>query len=141
MLSYSQSSAEKIVVSLLHPNAPYGSLWVVNAETYHSIMKDDYPDHSPCPAATSLECVEVLKLTAEGFSDMHADIRDMIGEDDRVSARIFFSCMHTGPGYGIPATGNRVEFEALEVFRLEDGLIAESWGYWPDETIRAQIHR
>jgi hypothetical protein len=26
-------------------------------------------------------------------------------------------------------------FEALENFRLEDGKIVESWGYWPDKEI------
>ena len=39
----------------------------------------------------------------------------------------------------IPATGKRLRFEALEHFRVEDGRIAESWGYWPDKEIEEKL--
>ena len=40
---------------------------------------------------------------------------------------------------GIPATGKRISFEALEYFRLADGKITESWGYWPDREIEEKL--
>ena len=40
---------------------------------------------------------------------------------------------------GIPATGKRISFEALEHFRLADGKITESWGYWPDREIEEKL--
>ena len=110
----------------------------LNFDALHEIVAKDYLDHSPCQARSCDECIAALKNTADGFSDMEIEIRDMIEEDDKVSARIFFSCTHRG-GYNIPETGNKVKFEALEVFRLEDGIIVESWGYWPNTTIINQI--
>lgn len=99
-------------------------------------MAADYFDNSPCAARTNLECVNVLKGTEKTFSDMEVEILDLIEEDSKVAVRARFIATHSAEAYGIPATGKRISFEALEVFRMENGLIAESWGYWPDMEIK-----
>ena len=98
-------------------------------------MAADYFDNSPCAARTNLECVNVLKNTEKLFSDMAVEILDLIEEDSKVAVRARFLATHIAEAYGIPATGKRICFEALEIFRIENGLIAESWGYWPDMEI------
>lgn len=40
---------------------------------------------------------------------------------------------------GIPVTGKRIVFEALENFRVVKGRIVESWGYWPDLEIERKL--
>ena len=99
-------------------------------------MAADYFDNSPCAARTNLECVNILKSTEKTFSDMEVEILDLIEEDNKVAVRAQFTATHSAQAYGIPATGKRICFEALEVFRMENQLIAESWGYWPDLQIR-----
>ena len=96
----------------------------------------DYFDNSPCAARTNLECVNVLKGTEKTFRDMEVEILDLIEEDSKVAVRARFIATHSAEAYGIPATGKRICFEALEVFRMENGRIAESWGYWPDMEIK-----
>ena len=99
-------------------------------------MTADYFDNSPCAARTNLECVTVLKDTEKTFSDMEVEILDLIEEDSKVAVRARFTATHSAEAYGIHATGKRISFEALEIFRMENGLIAESWGYWPDMEIK-----
>ena len=99
-------------------------------------MAADYFDNSPCAARTSQDCVNVLKNTEKIFTDMNIDILDLIEEDNKVVIRVRFAATHSAEVYGIPATGKRVCFEALEIFKLENGLIVESWGYWPDMQIK-----
>ena len=99
-------------------------------------MAADYFDNSPCAARTNLECVNVLKDTDKTFRDMEVEILDLIEEDCKVAVRTRFTATHSAEAYGIPATGKRICFEALEVFRMENGRIAESWGYWPDMQIQ-----
>lgn len=111
----------------------------LNFDNLLTLMADTYLDHSPCHATSNRECIEVLKNTARIFSNMHVEICDLIEEDDKVMARVLFSCKHTGTAYDIPATQANVKFEALEVFRIKDGQIVESWGYWPDSLIKAQL--
>lgn len=36
---------------------------------------------------------------------------------------------------GVKPTFRQVEWEFLENFRVENGIITESWGYWPDMEI------
>ena len=99
-------------------------------------MAADYFDNSPCAARTNQECVNILKNTEKTFTDMDVDILDLIEEDNKVVVRIRFSVTHSAEIYGIPATGKRICFEALEIFKLKNGLIVESWGYWPDMQIK-----
>jgi len=99
-------------------------------------MSADYFDNSPCAARTNQECVNVLKGTEKTFPDMQVEILDLIEEDNKVTVRACFTGTHSAEIYGIPATGKKISFEALEVFRMENGLIAESWGYWPDMQIK-----
>lgn len=40
---------------------------------------------------------------------------------------------------GVPATGKKLSFEALENFRVKDGRIIELWGYWPDKEIEVKL--
>ena len=98
-------------------------------------MAADYFDNSPCAARTNLECVNVLKGTAQIFSDMQVEILDLMEEQEKIAVRARFSGTHSAEIYGIPATGKQICFEALEIFRMENGKIAESWGCWPDMQI------
>ena len=45
----------------------------------------------------------------------------------KIEQRIVVSGTQTGPIIGIPATGRHVEWDAIDVYRLEDRKIAEEW--------------
>ena len=98
-------------------------------------MTANYFDNSPCAARTNLECVNVLKSPEQIFPDMHVDILDLIEEHERIAVQARFTGTHSAELCGVPATGKKISFEALEIFRIENGKIAESWGYWPDMQI------
>lgn len=111
----------------------------LNFDKLLDLLAEDYQDHSPCAARGNRECINVLKNTASGFSDMQVEIRDLIEEDNKVTARVFFSCKHTGIMFDMNPTNRDVQFEALEIFRISDHKIVESWGYWPDDIIKEQL--
>ena len=98
-------------------------------------MTANYFDNSPCAARTNLECVNVLKSTEQIFPDMHVDILDLIEEHERIAVQARFTGTHSAELCGVPATGKKISFEALEIFRVKNGKIVESWGYWPDMQI------
>lgn len=62
-----------------------------------------------------------------GFPDMHITIDDVIGEGDRVVTRGRWTGTHQGDFMGIPATGRSVDVEYIDLWRVEDGLLAENW--------------
>ena len=98
-------------------------------------MAANYFDNSPCAARTNLECVNVLKSTEQIFPDMQVDILDLIEEHERIAVQARFTGTHSAELCGVPATGKKISFEALEIFRVKNGKIVESWGYWPDMQI------
>lgn len=63
----------------------------------------------------------------EAFADLQVKIEDIFGGGDRVAVRLTFQGTHTGPFFGMPATGRTVAFSSVEIYRVEDGLLAEEW--------------
>lgn len=109
---------------------------------YDYIMEcvaEDYIDHSPAGARSNADAVNILKIVEGQFADLKIDVLDVFGEEDMVATRILYDGIHAGTCMGIPATGKRIRFEALENFKVIDGKIVESWGYWPDKEIEQTL--
>ena len=110
-----------------------------NYDAVMACLSEDYIDHSPAGARGSAQAAEILKIVASQLSDLSVELLDVFAGGDRVAARVRFEGVHTGVMMGIPATGKRISFEAPEHFRIADGKIVESWGYWPDREIEEKL--
>jgi steroid delta-isomerase-like uncharacterized protein len=44
------------------------------------------------------------------------------------AARVILTGTHEGELMGVAATGKTVEFESIDIIRVEDGKVAEHWG-------------
>jgi steroid delta-isomerase-like uncharacterized protein len=53
--------------------------------------------------------------------------QDIIAERDIVSVRAVVDGTHKGDLLGIPASGKHVRWDAVDVYRVVDGKIAEEW--------------
>jgi len=61
------------------------------------------------------------------FPDFHRTKVDAIAEGDRVVARYTVTGTHQGEFMGVPATGKKVSFSWITIYRIADGKIAEEW--------------
>lgn len=61
------------------------------------------------------------------FSEIELDIQDVVAEDDKVLVRLQFRGVHSGAFGDYEATGKRFDVMVLDLFRMEDGKIAEQW--------------
>lgn len=102
-------------------------------------LSENYIDHSPAGARSNQEAVNILIAVSEMLGDMQVSIEDIFSENGMVATRIRYKAVHIGECMGIAATGRNISFEALENFKVEDGKIVESWGYWPDKEIEALL--
>lgn len=102
-------------------------------------LSNDYIDHSPAGARGNAQAVDILKIVESQFSGLSIKILDIFSENDMVATRVLFEGIHAGVCMGIPATGKKIDFEALENFKVVDGKIVESWGYWPDKEIEEKL--
>lgn len=110
-----------------------------NYDFVMNYVTEDYIDHSPAGARSNKDAVGILKIVAEMFGHLELEVLDIFAEDDMVATRIKYHGVHIGECAGIPATGKEITFEALENFKVVDGKIVESWGYWPDKEIERRL--
>ena len=112
-----------------------------NYDFVMNYLADDYMDHSPAGARGNAQAVGILKTVADQFSDLSIQMLDIFSDNEMVATRVLYQGVHSGTCMGIAATGKKISFEALENFKVVDGKIVESWGYWPDkemeETLRS----
>lgn len=104
-------------------------------------VTDDYVDHEaprgtpPGPEGSNA----VLRWLLGAFNDLSYEIHDAFGAGDRVAVRLTTRGTHTGEFVGKAATGRRFEIEAIHVYRLEDGRVAEHWAKRDDISLAKQI--
>jgi predicted ester cyclase len=51
----------------------------------------------------------------------------VIAANDRVAIRFVVEATHKGNLFGIAPTGRRVRWDAVDIYRVVDGMIAEEW--------------
>jgi len=59
--------------------------------------------------------------------DFKYELKKIVSEGDRVWAYGTYSGTHQGEWLGIPASNKPYEFDAVDIFRVEDGKLAEHW--------------
>jgi steroid delta-isomerase-like uncharacterized protein len=72
---------------------------------------------------------EGVRMLLVAFPDLRIDVHDLIGEEETVAATMTVSGTNLGEYRGLPQpTNQRFEMEAVAIFRLEDGKVAEIHG-------------
>ncbi len=119
-----------------------GFFEIYNNKDYEAMYRyfvPDYFDHGIATVRDIEAAIAILKTVHEGYPDIRVKIEDLIEENNKVVFRGRFTGTHLGEFNGLLPSGKRIEFEALEIFQLENQKITESWGYWPMPDILAQI--
>lgn len=101
-----------------------------NVVALDELMRPDFIEHEAGPGqGRGLEGVKtIVTMMHTAFPDLHATIEDMTAEGDKTWARVTFRGTNTGAFMGMPLTGKRVTFEAIDICRYADGKMVEHWG-------------
>ena len=73
------------------------------------------------------------------FPDARMKINEQLAERDLVSTRKTLRGTHQGELWGLAATGNPVEFEFIDIFRVADGMLIEHWTSMDLGALRSQL--
>jgi len=92
----------------------------------------------------TVEGVENLVGLLRGFigalPDIHAEEQDVIASGDLVALRQVVRATQTGDLLGIPASGKPVQWDAVDIYRVnEDGKITEQWAFEDLAAIGSQL--
>jgi predicted SnoaL-like aldol condensation-catalyzing enzyme len=103
------------------------------------LIASSYADHSPAGARNPDDVVRTLQSVKRAFPDLQLKVLDVIAEGDRVMVRASFSGTHSADYMDTVAKHRHLEWEALELFRIADHRIVESWGTWPAQQMLEQM--
>ena len=92
------------------------------------LVTADYVEHDPLPGQGegregALDRFSIIV----GALAPHFTVEDVIAEGDRVMVRWTNAGTHVGEFAGIPATGRTFQIAGIDVYRVEDGRLAEHW--------------
>jgi predicted ester cyclase len=73
------------------------------------------------------------------FPDATVEINEQLAERDLVATRKTLRGTHLGELWNLPPTGNRVEFEFIDIFRVADGKLIEHWTSMDLAALRSQM--
>jgi len=93
------------------------------------VLASDWADHplSPGQGPGRAGFAPVVRAFRAAFPDLHLTNEDVIVARDKVVVRSTARGTHKGPFLGVAPTGRRVAFRAVDIHRIADGLIAETW--------------
>jgi len=91
-------------------------------------MRDDYIQHNPDVKQGKAGFKEFFEVIFRAVPDFKYTLKKMIAESDIVMAYSATTGTHTGGTWlDKKATGNKLNFDVVDVFRVQDGKIAEHW--------------
>ena len=97
-----------------------------NFDVFEQLFADDFVDHTPQPNMTPDKpgARGLYKALRQAFPDFHAIIHWQTADGEIVTT---FKAYH-GTHQGVPPTGRKVHFEAVDAMRVHNGKITEHWG-------------
>jgi steroid delta-isomerase-like uncharacterized protein len=100
-----------------------------NMEIFNELCVPDYsfyfPSNNPKPMSRE-EQIEQEKMNFRNFPDLNLRIDKLFADGDTVIVWFIITGTHQGEWEGIPATGNKLEIRAIEIYRIENGKIVET---------------
>jgi steroid delta-isomerase-like uncharacterized protein len=114
---------------------------------FAALFADDYVNHQisaaapPPPANVSPKqgTVAFFKARLTGLPDLKVAIEAMVADKDHVAASFVYTGTHTGTYFGIAPTNKTLRFTSCDIFRVQDGKIAEHWGMGDIAGVLAQL--
>ena len=113
-----------------------------NLDACDEVFAEDYVRHDLRPSEPVPGPEGQKQIAADfrsAFPDLRVEVDILVAEDDYVVGRWTASGTHRGRWGTLEPTGRRTTFSAVNVFRFENGKVAEIWNHRDDLGLREQI--
>lgn len=90
-------------------------------------MQQEYIQHNPLVPKGSSGFQQFFADWFKAVPDWNYQVEKLVAEADTVWAYGVYSGTQQGDWLGIPATGKHYSIHAVDIFRIENGKLAEHW--------------
>ena len=109
-------------------------------DRFHEIVASDYVNHTRMGTLEGLE--EFSSMISDFFEavpDVHWRLLDERRDGDRIIYLYEVTGTHQGELMGVPGTGRELRFTGMEMNRVANGKLAETWNYVDLISVLGQI--
>lgn len=82
---------------------------------------------------------QLIGLYLGAFKPLTVEVHAQYRDGDTVINRVTFHGAHTGEFVGLPATGNKVVLDGIDIIRFEGNRMAEHWGHFDTAAMLMQL--
>jgi len=99
------------------------------AEIFDECLTDSFVNHDmPATAPGPAGFRESFAMFQNAFPDMQVHLEEILATDeDKVVTRGQFTGTHKGEFMGVPPSGVTIQVQFIDIWRIEDGRVAENW--------------
>ena len=73
------------------------------------------------------------------FPDFHNHLDELIGEGDKVVARLTYTGTHRGELFGFSGTNKKITYSGIAIFQFREGRIVSGYVLGDTESLKRQI--
>ena len=110
-------------------------------EVGDAIFTSDFRDHTLMigqgPGLEGLK--QLIRTVRAAVPDYWAHVEQILADGDYVVLRWSSSGTHSAAFMGVPATGKRITFTGIDIYRVAGGQLAERWDEWNSGEVLAQL--
>ena len=113
-----------------------------DVDGFGELIADDLVEHEETPGIepTKQGVLTMFRMYVAAFPDLRMEPQDLLSSGDKVVARVRCTGTHKSEFMGIPATGKRMDVEAIDIVRFgDDGLAHEHWGVFDAMKMMQQL--
>jgi steroid delta-isomerase-like uncharacterized protein len=111
-------------------------------EAADELFAPEYVWHTPAmpePIHGSEGVQRFAAMMRVGFPDYQLTEEDSIAEGDKVACRWTLRGTHLGPFLGIPGTGREITIAGIDIWRVADDRLVETWQGWDQLNMLQQM--
>jgi steroid delta-isomerase-like uncharacterized protein len=112
-----------------------------DVDALREVIDEEFVNHeAPAGTPPGLGAITMfMSILNEAFSDQRWDIHQVLAEGDKVVIHCTHTGTHTGPFFGLPATGRRFAYKQMHIIRIRDGKGVEHWAVRDDASLMRQL--
>ena len=104
-------------------------------------LADDFVEHEAIPGMDNTRETprQLFTMMLGAFPDFRATVHEILEDGDKVVARVTFGGTHQGEFMGMPASGNQVAWNAIDILEFRGDKVVAHWGVMDMASAMAQM--
>jgi predicted ester cyclase len=90
------------------------------------VVCHNFPEFNP---TSREEFKAFFRYMADAINQMHFKIEHILADEQTVKVHFHISGVHHEEFMGFPASGKKIDFHGMAIYRLEADMIVEAWMY------------